>query len=270
MGDVILFACGGAARHILDSARESPGVPVVFIDSNNGSSIQFIGDDMPDEHIDQFLAYTLAYENRNEIRRAIAGMRIAIIFAVLGGQTGTRMMPVVAQCAHTEGCRVVTIVGLPLEEGRRGRAMAAVPEISEVSDRMIVLDMAMNSKIYPDLRIHRVMNLIANTVMFTTRNIAWLMEGPFFSTFSKKTYTVAYTTDIDPSGAVSRATDASMFDTDPSFGKMIVLVSSEFGTAQIESVYSTVVNMTGIIPDIVKRKDREDTKVLVFLPVPGF
>ena len=44
-------------------------------------------------------------------------------------------------------------------------------------------------------------------------------------------------------------------------------VSSGFGTAQLEQIFHTVVSNTGIIPDIVKRDDREDTKVLVFLPV---
>ena len=44
-------------------------------------------------------------------------------------------------------------------------------------------------------------------------------------------------------------------------------MSSGFGTAQLEQIFHTVVSNTGIIPDIVKRDDREDTKVLVFLPV---
>ena len=63
--------------------------------------------------------------------------------------------------------------------------------------------------------------------------------------------------------------DSTMFETSPDFGKMIVLVSSGFGTAQVESIFYTIVSMTGIVPDIVKREDREDTKVLVFLPVHG-
>ena len=48
------------------------------------------------------------------------------------------------------------------------------------------------------------------------------------------------------------------------------MVSSGFGTAQIESIYNTVVSMTGIIPDIVKREDADDTRVLTFIPVQGF
>ena len=267
MVDVILFSCGGAARRILSTSRESAGVPTVFVDSNGDSSISLRDSGAPDVYVDQFVSYTMAYDNRDEICASMRGMRVVMAFAVLGGSSGTGIMPVVTRCAREEGCKVVSVVGLPLEEVRRERAMRALPEILDSSDRVIILDMTANCRIYPDLKAHRVMNLISSVITFTARSMASLMEGPFFSTFYKKTYTVAYTTDIDPSSAVQRATQASMFDTDPDNGKMVVMVSSGFGTAQIESIYSAVVDMTGIIPDIVKRDDREDTKVLVFLPV---
>jgi len=48
------------------------------------------------------------------------------------------------------------------------------------------------------------------------------------------------------------------------------MVSSNFGTAELESIMSTVAEKTGIIPDIVRRDDAEDTKVLTFLPVQDF
>ena len=128
--------------------------------------------------------------------------------------------------------------------------------------------------------------MASRSIVFAVDNLAHMMEGPFFSTFPKKIYTFAYTNDLDPSKAVTRAMDSTMFETSPDFGKMIVLVSSGFGTAQTESIYYTlvssgfgtaqtesiyytIVSMTGIVPDIVKRDDREDTKVLVFLPVHG-
>ena len=66
---------------------------------------------------------------------------------------------------------------------------------------------------------------------------------------------------------MDRALGATVFPTDPAYGKAIVTVSSGFGTAQLEQIFNTVVSNTGIIPEIVKRDDKEDTKVLVFLPV---
>ena len=164
----------------------------------------------------------------------------------------------------------MTVAGLPFEASRRDKGLRMMNEVLEMSDRMFVVDMAAYSRIYPDLVVHRVMNLIASSISFSVRNLAHLMEGPFFSTFYKKVYTVAYTTDMSPSNAVARAADASAFEVDPAYGKSIIMVSSGFGTAQIESIYNTVVSMTGIIPDIVKREDADDTRVLTFIPVQGF
>lgn len=268
MGDVILFTVGGAARHILGGASESTGLPIVILDGTSRSNIPMVGDNV---RFDTFEAYTIAYDNRDEIRAAMRGMRVVMIFSMLGGSSGTGMTPLVAECAHQEGCQVVTVAGLPMVEEvdglRRRRALDALPELLGVSDRMIILDMAVTPRIYPELKADSALRRFASSLAFAARSMAWLMEGPFFSTFYRQVYTVAYTTDMDPSSAVARARDASMFDTDPSFGKSVVMVSSGFGTAQIESIYSTVVSMTGIVPDIVKREDGEDTRVLVFLPV---
>lgn len=169
------------------------------------------------------------------------------------------------------GCRVVSVVGLPMafETERRKRAMAVLPQVLDYSDRVFILDMGSINRIYPDVKFIHILRMASRSIVFAVDNLAHMMEGPFFSTFPKKIYTFAYTNDLDPSKAVTRAMDSTMFETSPDFGKMIVLVSSGFGTAQTESIYYTIVSMTGIVPDIVKRDDREDTKVLVFLPVHG-
>ena len=135
MGDVILFSCGGAARRILSTSRESAGVPTVFVDSNGDSSISLRDSGAPDVYVDQFVSYTMAYDNRDEICASMRGMRVVMAFAVLGGSSGTGIMPVVTRCAREEGCKVVSVVGLPLEEVRRERAMRALPEILAFAGR---------------------------------------------------------------------------------------------------------------------------------------
>lgn len=270
MGDVILFSCGGAARRILGCIMESPGVPVVFMDSNGDSSIPLRDSDTPTIFLDQYESYAVAIDNSETIRERIHGMRIVVLFSVLGGWSSTGILPAVAECARQEGCQVVTIAGLPLEQERRDRAMGMLQEVLNLSDRMIIVDVVAYGRIYPDLKIHRVLNLVASSVSFSVKSLAHVMDGPFFSTFPKKVYTLAYTTDMSPSVAVSRAAEASAFDVDPSYGKSIVMVSNSFGTAQLEAIFNAVVDMTGIMPDIIRREDAEDTKVLTFLPVQGF
>lgn len=272
MGDVILFSCGGAARHILNSMSESPGVPVMFLDSNGDSSIPLRGDDVPTIFLDQYESYAVAVDSSDEIRERVRGMRIVVLFSVLGGWSTSGILPVVAEIARQEGCYVVTFAGLPFQQEfeRRERAMGMLNEVLELSDRMFIVDMEAYGRMYSQLKFRRVMNMVASSVSFSVKNLAQVMEGPFFSTFPKKVYTVAYTTDMSPSVAVSRAAEASAFDVDPYYGKSIVMVSSSFGTAQNEAIFNAVVEMTGVVPDIISRQDAEDTKVLTFLPVQGF
>lgn len=272
MGDVILFACGGAAGHIFTEANESPDVPTVFLNVNSSSTIQLTDADVPGARADPFLASSLLSDNREAICAKLHGMRVAVVFAVLGGGSGTGMMPEVAQYAREEGCHVVSFVGIPMEfeRERRERAKEALADVLGISDRMFILDMEYINRIYPDVKFHHILNKLANTISFSVRSMAHLMEGPFFSTFSKKLYTLAYTTGLSPSEAVSRAEDASAFDVDPTYGKSVVMVSSRFGTAEREATFDAIVGLTGIVPDIVTRDDAEDTRIITFLPVQGY
>ena len=269
MGDVILFACGGAAGHIFTEANESPDVPTVFLNVNSSSTIQLTDADVPGARADPFLASSLLSDNREAICAKLHGMRVVVLFSILGGGSGIGIPLGISEMARECGCKVVSVVGLPMvfEKERRERALAALPQVLEYSDRVFILDMESLNRNYPDVKFVHILRMASRSIVFAVDNLAHSMEGPFFSTFPKKVYTFAYTSDMDPSKAVERATGSTMFQTSPDYGKMIVMVSSGFGTAQIESIYSTVVDMTGIIPDIVKRDDREDTKVLVFLPV---
>ena len=271
MGDVTLFVCGGGARAVLSDATEAPDIPTVFMNTNRSSTISMVPEDMPGAFGDQFLAYSLALDNSDAIRDRLQGVRVAIIFSILGGGSGIGIPLGVSEIAHEMGCKVVSVVGIPMgfERERREKAMGVLPQVLDYSDRVFILDMESINRIYPDVKFVHILRMASRSIVFAVNNLAHAMEGPFFSTFSKKIYTFAYTNDLDPSKAVTRAMDSTMFETSPDFGKMIVLVSSGFGTAQVESIFYTIVNMTGIVPDIVKRDDREDTKVLVFLPVHG-
>lgn len=267
MDDILLVGCGGGASSVLDDAGKNLNVRSLRINANSRSSIP-LADDQQGCFGDPFLAWSLAIENVDAIRDAMRGMRIVIVFSVLGGGTGTGMVPVIIQCARDCGCRVVSVMGLPMvyEADRRSRAMEAMPGIIEKSDRTLILDLETLNRLYPNVKVRNLLPMVSRILAFSTNCMADVMEGPFFSTFPEKLYTFAYTTDLDPSNAVRHATDASMFRTDPAYGKMIIMVSSGYELAETEGIFNTVVGMTGIIPEIVKRGDKEDTKVLVFLP----
>ena len=269
MDDVVLVVCGGGASSVIENAEGKMDIPTFFINSSARSSIQMVPDDVEGCFGDQYLASTIAFENIDRIREIFTGKRVAMVFSVLGGGTGTGMMPVVMGCARECGCKVVSISGIPMmfEATRREKAMEALPEIIAMSDRSFILDVETLNILYPSIKFRNVLEVYSRTVVFALQNMYRTMEGPFFSMFSQRVYTFAYASDIEPVIAVSKAMENPMVETDPSAGKLILYVSSSFGTAEKESMTDAIVSMSGILPEIVKREDREDTKVLLFLSV---
>lgn len=260
LDDVVLFACGGGANRIVADSRISDHIRIIPI---NPREAAISGE--PD------LAPPIASGNPDAIRSSLDGIRVAFMLAMLGGASGTGMLLETARVAKECGCRVVSIVGIPMqfEHERRERAMDAIREAVVVSDRMLLMDMGTVVELNVeanDPKFDAFFRISAHSLGFAVANLAEIVEGPFFSTFTERVYTFAYVTDIDPANAVRRALNATAFPTDPAYGKAVVTVSSGFGKAQTEQIFHTVVSNTGIIPDIVKREDREDTKVVVFLP----
>ena len=267
--DLILVACGGAAARIVRENTSKFPLKTIFIDSNEeNSSLEMVSED-DDCRGDTDLSFMLALDNADTIRAQMEGRRLVFLFSMLGGGAGTGMLPVIIDLAQSCGCRVCCILGIPwhLEPDRRGMALDAIRENADVADRMLLLDIDTIPAIYPDIRMHKIMTQVSHTVSFAIGNLAEMADGPFFSTFSQRMYTFAYTSDMDPEVAVDKALSASMFETDPTNGKVIVTVSSAFGDSECEMILDKIVSMSGIMPDIVKRKDSEDTKVLVFLPL---
>ena len=267
--DLVLVVCGGAAVRIVRDNRRNIPLEPLYIDSNDKNSSLDLVSEGEDCRGDEDLSFMFALDNADAIRSVLEGKRIAFIFSMLGGGAGTGMVPVLINLAQSCGCRAVCILGLPwqLEPDRRRKAVEALGEEMMDADRLLLLDIDMIPKIYPDVRLDIIMTQISHSVSFAIANLADMADGPFFSTFSQKMYTFAYTSDMDPDAAVEKAMDATMFETDPTEGKVIVTVSSGFGDSECEMVFDKIVSMSGIIPEIVKRTDAEDTKVLVFIPV---
>lgn len=261
MDDAVLFVCGGGARRI------------VLETHINNIPIEFVNPVMAADPSDPLYGGRIASGDEPAIAERLDGVRVAFVFAMLGGSSGTEMLLTVSRVAKEVGCKVVAISGIPMvfEKERRARAMDALGKVTDIADRALLMDMSTVLKIRTEENGETVFDAFFRASAFASgfalRCLAHMVNGPFFSTFPERAYTFAYVNDIDPAQAVERALGATVFPTDPAYGKAIVTVSSGFGTAQTEQIYNAVVSNTGIIPDIVKRDDREDTKVLVFLPV---
>ena len=256
MDDALLFACGGAAcRNIASTGFDR--IPAFRINPREAAAGN-----------PEFQS-PLSRGDEDAIAAAVAGARVVFVYAMLGGESGTGMMARVIECARRSGCRTVALAGIPWrpEVDRRLKALQALDGIASSADRTFLMDVDTVAVINGDSRPDSFFRVLTRTSYMAMDSLTSIVDGPFFSTFPEKAYTFSYVNDMDPASAVERALGATAFPTDPAYGKLIVTVSSGFGTAQIEQIFHTVVSNTGIIPDIVKRDDREDTKVLVFLPV---
>jgi cell division protein FtsZ len=264
--DVLVVACGGSGRRVFAEAEDVLGVPVLFINTNDSSTIPLAPSGMEGCYGDPELASAIAFENMGAIKEAFQGYKAVVVFSIFGGGTGTGMVPVVLRCARECGCRTISVIGIPLsfEASRRRLAQGALGKVSETSDRMYVLDEDSVVRMCPDVRVNSTFKMIAHSIIFTVKCIADLLTGPFFSTFFDKVYTFAYVSEINPVKAVEKAITASG---DESPGGIVVAVSSDLGEAESDAIYDKVAEMTGTVPDIVRRNDREGTKMVVFFSV---
>ncbi len=269
MRDVLVVACGGAGCNVFSESEEMLDCPVLLINSNSSSSIPLAPEGVDGCRGDPELAFSLAFDNMDAIKDAFRGYRAVIVFSILGGGTGTGMVPVILQCARECGCRTISVVGLPLslEKERRGLAEGVLGKVSAHSDRMYLLDEDTVIKMCPDTKAHSIFRMIAHSIIFTVKCIVDLLAGPFFTTFFDKVYTFTYVSELNPVTAVERAVDSAVPTVVDPVGRIVVAVSSETGAAESDAIYDKVADMTGVVPDIVRRNDREDSKMVVFFSV---
>ena len=267
MDDVVFIVCGGGAKAMFHDAEANFSIPAIIINSDSSSEIPMDGI-TPDVRLDQYTAYNIASSHSTDIKELLAGYRVAVIFGVLGGATATGMIPAIIECARTCGCRVVSVVGVPMvfEEDRRARALAALPSVSAISDRMFIMDVEAMNRLN-DVKIRNALKVNSRIVAFMVDNLFRMLNGPFFSTFSQPVYTFAYVSDMDPAVATERAMETTVFETDAAEGKLIVLIGNGYGPADTDRIRDAVTSQSGILPEILPRDDAEDSKVLVFASV---
>ncbi len=269
MRDVLIVACGGAGCRIFAESEPVLEYPVLLINSNGSSGIPLAPPDMQGCRGDVELAFSIAFENMGSIKEALRGYRSAVVFSMLGGGTGTGMVPVILDCAKECGCRTISVIGLPMsfESDRRSRAQKVLSRVSDSSDRMYLLDGDAILRMCPDAKAPSIFKMVSHSIIFTVKCIADMLSGPFYSTFFDKIYTFAYVSELNPITAIEKAVDSSVPAVVDPVGRIVVAVSSELGAAESDAIYDKVAAMTGVVPDIVRRNDREDTKIVVFFSV---
>lgn len=254
MGDVVIVVCGGAAHNIADGFDDLKNTPQVMLSNKEA---------------------TVDWEDPEAIKKAIHNYRIVIPFCVLGGELGTEVVRTVIRCARECDCKVVSVMGMPMEieKERRARAVAHLPDITSISDVSLVFDLTRAMNVFDDIRDRRWFDFLTMTnrlVMKSVKSIRDLMEGPFFTTFSERVYAFSSSNDVLPTKAVEKAWNMMLFDNDTEKNSCVVLVSSRTSTAEMEAIQNKMVMDHGIMPDVIRRLDDDDSKVIVFKAISSF
>ena len=98
----------------------------------------------------------------NCLKKAFKGAKNVLLFAGLGGFTGTALAPVAAAVAKAEGARVGMVLTYPfeMEKGRRKIAEKALPDLQKMADDRILRKNDELFKKWPDKPMDEVFRLL--------------------------------------------------------------------------------------------------------------
>lgn len=257
LSDVVVIACGGAAVNASEYSAEEQGIRLEKISKNRS---------------------TIPMGDADALRRGIEGNRIVIPFCILGGDLGIDLVKDVIRCARDTGSKVVSVFGIPMEfeKDRRERALRSLPEMVSLSDCSLVIDM---QKTF-DLNLGynkgqrdwvQFLRMSDHMMMFSLTSICnYLETGPFFTVFEKNLYAFISHSDVLPANAVSSAWDSVLFDENPPLDSSVIMVGSRISSSEVEEIRNRVVMDHGVMPDVIKRSDPDDSKVIIFRAIRPF
>ena len=260
MNDVIVIACGGGAYRVLAESPLCLKVPVYNIKSSPV-------DDSSDH--DRTLVVRQGDDNIQEVEAMLHGVRVVFILSMLGGSTATEVPKTIIDCARSHGCKVVQILGLPMkfEKDHRSNAEESMRELAGLSDATFLVDTESVKAFDDDNGFRMLLEYHDYTLTYATRALTDYAKGPFFSTFPRKVYTIAYASGMVVDDMVSRAMRSMMFPTELDNGMMVVMVGKDAEPARLDDLKDAVISIAGILPDIVRRDDDEGSKILIFIPI---
>lgn len=259
--DVIVVACGGAARNAFGINSKNRNYWELYRESLEEFAHPF--------HVVSEFFFTLPVDNLDTIRYEFRDKRIVVPFSILGGEHGIEAIKTVIACAREMGCKVVSVFGIPMgfEFDRRDRAFAALPEVASLSDCTMVLDMAMMVETNMEFAVDRHWTAFLKMSDLIMKNaIKWViefMQGPFFTVFTERLYLFVPASDVIPLNAVKKAWK-KITANDSLSESSVILVASSVKSSEIEDICNEVVMESGIMPEVIRRDDSNDSKVLIF------
>lgn len=254
----MVVACGGAAANIVDD----------YLENFDPDHLMF--DDVA------LISRGKATATWQEVVKKVKGYRVVVPFAVLGGETGTDMIKDVIMLARDNRCKVVSVFGIPMafEEIRRDRALKNLSGLVALSDVSLVLDMQkfvdLNLGINQNRDWVQFLKMSDRMVMFAVMSLVRYMDGPFFTTFTNSLYAFVIHNEMFPVDAAMKGWESLWFDRNPQLDDAVIMVGASTSSAEMDDIRDNIVRKYGTLPQIVKRSDPDDSKVIVLKAVRSF
>ena len=257
MGDVLIVACGGGAGSALRDYSENHDK-----DNSRFEDLDTISNAMTTATIEEF-------------RKKFKRYRVVVPFIILGGSFGMDRIREIIDMARESGCKVVSVFGIPMEFEieRRERALRSLTSFSSSSDCSFVIDMQRFFGITKDQETKMWNDFIMasnRTLMFCVSSLVDYLSGPFFSTFTKQMYSFTYHSGMIPEDTVAEGWNGLLFDQNPELDDVIVMVSRDTNSSEIDGIRNRIARDHGVLPQIIRRSDAESTKFLIFRAVRSF
>lgn len=201
------------------------------------------------------------------ISEKISKSHAVVVTAALGGGIGSGAISYILEKAKRSRKMSVAVVGLPLifESSRRQAALDQLNNIVSNADRTLIVDMNMidlSGTNFFSTAIDETNRIMCDAI----ERLCRMIDGPFFSLFYEKAYTISYHDGLDPEKTAIIALNSGFVDANPDHGKIIINVDDKFSSTDCNMILRSVCDRTGIMPDLVH--DKEGTSgMMMFIPI---
>jgi len=272
IGQTVVIGCGGSGCNIVSHLQSYSNIPTISINatSSNNVTISLGNKDFIGCRGDSNLGWAIADKHSEEITERIRDYSNVVITACLGGGIGTGAIEVVARCAKSLGIKAIAVIGIPMnfEVERHKKALSQLKEIVDITDRTILFDMNKLEDIGGGpFKLESVLFATDEILCEAMIRINDVLDGPFFSTFTERIYSVSFAASDDMRVASLKAMKSALFAADPNYGKIVISVKNELSEPEKTLIRDTVCGKTGIVPDLITTGEGDVHEIMFFIPI---
>jgi len=222
---------------------------------------------------DAELGVSLTRDASDVIEENIKRHMTVVIFAGLGGGTGTGSAKVIADIAKRNGSRVITMVTLPMafEAERRRIAVNALNGIKEASDILLAIDGNRLIEIDPGLGAREAFSVLDQMVCESFLGLMETLEGDggesIFQSMRRKTFTVSFAEGMQPEKVANALVSGLMVNSEIASQPLIFIRGNIPQNGSEKIISETISKSTGHEPMFIQGPSGQGMNLTMFAPV---